>query len=42
MSGAGDCYDYAVAESFFATLEFELSMKYDGQTREDARRAIFR
>jgi transposase InsO family protein len=24
MSGKGDCYDNAVAESFFATLEFEL------------------
>ena len=41
MSGTGDCYDTAVAESFFATLEFELVMKSDWQTREDARRAIF-
>ena len=24
MSGRGDCYENAVAESFFATLEFEL------------------
>ena len=42
MSGTGDCYDNAVAESFFATLEFELLMKSDWHTREDARRAIFR
>jgi putative transposase len=42
MSGTGICYDNAVAERFFATLEFELLMKRDGHTREDARRAIFR
>ncbi len=42
MSGKGDCYDNAVAESFFATLEFELIMRNDWHTREDARRAIFR
>lgn len=42
MSGKGDCYDNAVAESFFATLEFELIMKSDWRTREEARRAIFR
>jgi len=42
MSGKGDCYDNAVAESFFATLEFELLAKHDWDTREDARRAIFR
>jgi putative transposase len=42
MSGKGDCYDNAVAESFFATLEFELLMKSDWQKREDARLAIFR
>ena len=42
MSGKGDCYDNAVAESFFSTLEFELLMRNDWHTREDARRAIFR
>jgi transposase InsO family protein len=42
MSGKGDCYDNAVAESFFATLEFELLMKHDWHTRSEARRAIFR
>jgi putative transposase len=42
MSGKGDCYDNAVAESFFATLEFELVMQNDWETKADARRAIFR
>jgi len=42
MSRKGDCYDNAVAESFFATLEFELIMKHDWHTRGEARRAIFR
>ena len=42
MSGKGDCYDNAVAESFFSTLEFELLMKHDWHTRAEARRAIFR
>ena len=42
MSGKGDCYDKAVAESFFATLEFELLMKSDWHTRAEARQAIFR
>ena len=41
MSGKGDCYDNAVAESFFSTLEFELLMKSDWHTRAEARRAIF-
>ena len=42
MSGTGDCYDNAVAESFFATLEFERIMKHDWETKDEARRAIFR
>ena len=42
MSGKGDCYDNAVAESFFATLEFELIMRNDWPTKAEARRAIFR
>ena len=42
MSGKGDCYDNAVAESFFSTLEFELLMRNDWHTKEEARRAIFR
>jgi putative transposase len=41
MSAKGDCYDNAVAESFFATLEFELVMKHDWHTRAEARHAIY-
>ncbi len=41
MSGTGNCYDNAVAESFFSTLEFELVMRQDWHTREDAKRAVF-
>ena len=41
MSRKGDCWDNAVAESFFATLEFELIMTSDWHTRDEARRAIF-
>jgi transposase InsO family protein len=42
MSGKGNGYGHAVAERFFATLEFELIMKHDWHTRAEARRAIFR
>lgn len=42
MSRKGDCYDNAVAESFFATLEFELLRQNNWERRDDARRAIFR
>lgn len=42
MSAKGDCYDNAVAESFFSTLEFELLMKHDWHSKEEARRGIFR
>lgn len=41
MSRKGDCYDNAVAESFFSTLEFELLMRHKWRTREEARRAVF-
>lgn len=41
MSGKADCYDNAVAESFFATLKGELVYQQAYQTREQARRAIF-
>jgi transposase InsO family protein len=41
MSRKGDCYDNAVAESFFSTLEFELVMRAAWQTRAEARRAVF-
>lgn len=42
MSRKGNCWDNAVAESFFATLELELIVRSDWHTRADARRAIFR
>jgi putative transposase len=41
MSRTGDCWDNAVAESFFATLEWEVLMQNDFQTRHEARHAIF-
>ncbi len=41
-SGKRDCYDTAVAEGFFATLEFELITQNDWPTKSAARRAIFR
>lgn len=41
MSRRGDCWDNAVAESFFATLELELIVRRDWPTRDAARRAIF-
>jgi putative transposase len=42
MSRTGNCWDNAVAESFFSTLELELIVKSDWRTPDDARRAIFR
>jgi putative transposase len=41
MSRTGDCWDNAVAESFFATLEHELIADHDWATRAEARRDIF-
>jgi putative transposase len=49
MSGKGDCYDNAVAESFFKTLKVELVYQqprrpggFDGYaTRAEARRSVF-
>jgi putative transposase len=41
MSRKGDCWDNAVAESFFKTLKSELIDHADFATRADARRAIF-
>ena len=37
----GDCYDNAVAESFFASLKVELVDRHDWPTRAAARVAIF-
>jgi transposase InsO family protein len=41
MSKKGDCWDNAVAESFFATLETELILEADWLTRDAARHAVF-
>lgn len=41
MSAKGDCYDNAVAESFFATLEHELLSVERFATHADAKRALF-
>ncbi|MCL4162939.1 UNVERIFIED_CONTAM: hypothetical protein GTU68_031657 [Idotea baltica] len=37
----GDCYDNAMCESFFATLECELIDRSTFRTRQDARSAVF-
>jgi putative transposase len=41
MSRKGDCWDNAVAESFFSTLEHELLADADFHSRYEAQRAIF-
>lgn len=41
MSRKGNCWDNAVAESFFHTLKTELIHHEDFQTREEAKQAIF-
>ena len=41
MSGAGQCWDNAPAESFFASLKKELTHHEDYQTRQEARASIF-
>jgi putative transposase len=41
MSRAGDCYDNAVAESFFSTLKNELVLGGVFESRDDARCKIF-
>lgn len=41
MSGRGNCYDNAVAESFFATLKTELMKGVVFATRQQARTEIF-
>jgi len=42
MSRRGNCWDNAVAESFFATLEVELIARHRWATHADARAEIFR
>ena len=41
MSNKGNCYDNAVAESFFHTLKTELVYFESYQTRDEARKSIF-
>jgi putative transposase len=41
MGSVGDCYDNALAEAFFATLECELLNRHRFKTKLDARLAIF-
>jgi transposase InsO family protein len=41
MSRTGDCWDNAVAESFFATLKRALVDRVRWRTRDEARAAIF-
>ena len=41
MSRKGNCYDNAVAESFFSTLKHELVHDRTYQTREQASMEIF-
>ena len=41
MGSVGDCFDNAMAESFFASLECELLDRTHFLTRDEARAAIF-
>ena len=41
MGSVGDCYDNALAESFFATLECELIDRSHWQSHAEARMAVF-
>lgn len=41
MSGKGNCYDNAVAESFFKTLKTELIYQNHYNTRNDAYKSVF-
>jgi putative transposase len=42
MGSVGDCYDNAMCESFFATLECELLDRYSFAAPADARMAVFK
>ena len=41
MSRSGNCWDNAVAKSFFATLKIELVYQTQWRTRAEARSAVF-
>ncbi len=42
MGSAGDCFDNAMAESLFATVECELLQRVEFATRAEAELEIFR
>ncbi len=42
MGSVGDCYDNAMAESFFATLECELIDRYSFNDRTDGKKRVFK
>ena len=42
MGSAGDCYDNALCESFFATLECELIDRFTFRSKREARLSVFR
>ncbi len=42
MGSVGDCFDNAMAESFFATLECELIRRKPLRSRDEAEREVFR
>ena len=41
MGRTGDCYDNAVAESFFSTVKNELTVEQHYASRRDAQTALF-
>lgn len=41
MSHKGECWDNAVAESFFHTLKTKLTHQYKFKSREEAKNVIF-
>ena len=41
MGSVGDCYDNAMCESFFATLECEVLQKGPLKTKAEAKMAVF-
>jgi putative transposase len=41
MGSVGDCFDHALIESFFATLECELIDRRHWRTRDQARLEVF-
>lgn len=41
MSGSGNCYDNAMAESFFATLKLKVVQGQVFATRSEVRMAVF-